>query len=300
MNQTDKALLAMFRESTGSHFLDSGDAYGRHWQRNQKRDLLGEPAATVSFKYGSILFEHRTLHWLSTRVEFDSDVNDAFDGPFRESRGDDDPSWYELREEFPQWFARWRSKRDGETPCDCLGEVAGCEQCDARGVVAGDEDYYAATGIYGDGEPITVNTYNEENLLDQVLLFSYFELRTGPGRGGLEGAFIVLQVHGGCDVRGGYTRPRVFRVVSDEPVDLFDYRRGTVTCRGEDPHWWSTDDGSHWYFEGACGRGAGTQLEVYERHERTDGEIWEEGVLITTTEGKGLCPLCGAELEACL
>ncbi len=64
------------------------------------------------------------------------------------------------------------------------------------------------------------------NLLDQVLLFTYFELRCGPGRGGNLGSYVVLQIHGGCDVRGGYSRPRVFTLNDSDELAIFDYRRG--------------------------------------------------------------------------
>ena len=36
---TEKIIYKMLTESTGQHFLDSGGAYGRHWQRNQKKSL---------------------------------------------------------------------------------------------------------------------------------------------------------------------------------------------------------------------------------------------------------------------
>lgn len=35
----EKIIYKMLTESTGEHFLDSGGAYGRHWQRNQKKSL---------------------------------------------------------------------------------------------------------------------------------------------------------------------------------------------------------------------------------------------------------------------
>lgn len=55
----------------------------------------------------------------------------------------------------------------------------------------------------------TVNSYNSENLLSQVIQYTHFE--------GIEDGeqYILLQIHGGCDVRGGYTKPRVFRVLEE-------------------------------------------------------------------------------------
>ncbi len=72
-------------------------------------------------------------------------------------------------------------------------------------------------------------------------------------------------------------------------------------------HYWTTDDGYHRYREGACGRGAGAQLETYERVTLVDvgadlGEGssrgWVEGSLCVTEAGDGLCPICCAVLGA--
>jgi len=55
----------------------------------------------------------------------------------------------------------------------------------------------------------TFNTYNDEyNLLSQVLQGTVFF--SGDDE---KEAYVALQIHNGCDVRGGYTRPRIFRIV---------------------------------------------------------------------------------------
>lgn len=51
------------------------------------------------------------------------------------------------------------------------------------------------------------NTYNGESSLSQVLQGFHFSI--GDDR------YVALQIHGGCDVRGGYTRVRVFRMESE-------------------------------------------------------------------------------------
>jgi hypothetical protein len=262
------------------------------------------------------------------RLDVDEEATEAFDGPFlAEVDPGDDKDWGTLREEFPAWFARWKSRRDGTEDCPtCDGGEDRCEDCGGTGTLTGDDSTYSATGIYGEGDPLTVNTYNEENLLDQVLLFTYFEVRTGPGRGGNHGSYVVLQVHGGCDARGGYSRPRVFTVNDPDDLTIFDYRRGTIFCTGKGPfardrrqldlptvagdspdHYWTTDDGCHWYREGACGRGAGTQLETYERvtvigcdEDLVEGttQEWVAGSLCVLDTGDGFCPVCGGLLQA--
>ena len=39
MKKTKEVIYQMLIESTGQHMLDSGGAYGRHWERNQKMSL---------------------------------------------------------------------------------------------------------------------------------------------------------------------------------------------------------------------------------------------------------------------
>lgn len=282
--ETKEAIAGLLKENTGEHFLDSGGAYGRHWQRNQERDFDQEPECVVKFSSynGKLDLEltHNVYHWLSQRCMIHEELNELFDGPFREEvDSDDEKGWLELMEEFPEWLAG-RTTSDG----DEFGEPA---------------------GIYGENEPFTVNTYNHQSLLSQTLQYTYFT--NGAGE------FVILQVHGGCDVRGGYTRPRVFSVGHLSELDITDDQRGGVYCTGEDhlpggdegadhgEHNWSTDDGHHMYYQGSCGLGAGMQLEEYEVVDLDEVEDdqeapkWEEGKLFIK-DGDGYCPHCGAKL----
>ena len=51
---------------------------------------------------------------------------------------------------------------------------------------------------------LPTNTYNYENNLSQVLLFRVFVINNEP--------YVLLQIHGGCDVRGGYTDIKCFKL----------------------------------------------------------------------------------------
>lgn len=54
----------------------------------------------------------------------------------------------------------------------------------------------------------TENTYNDEySLLSQVLQYVYFVMDKRE--------YVLLQIHNGCDVRGGYTMPRIFEINDD-------------------------------------------------------------------------------------
>lgn len=301
-------LEGMLKENTGTHMLDSGGAYGRHWQRNQGRNFEAEKESGLSFSiYNSkpqVEVVHNTYHWLKERCHFESEVDALFHGKFREEvDSEGDKCDLELMEIFPEWLA---------------------EQKDEDG----DAIYGESTGFYGEGEPITINTYNGEELLSQVLQFKYFANSRGE--------FIALQIHGGADVRGGYSLPRIFSVGHRSELDIFEYNRATIYCTGKDhlpealvlkeaqekqtvikgidvqdidfdghhEHNWNTDDGCHYYYQGSCGLGAGTQLEEFEaidldEEPDEDEEVptWEPGKLFIK-EGVGYCPHCGARLAA--
>lgn len=50
----------------------------------------------------------------------------------------------------------------------------------------------------------TINTYNGEDNLSQILLFKTFKI--------LDDVYVLLQVHNGADVRGGYTDCKCFKL----------------------------------------------------------------------------------------
>lgn len=85
-----------------------------------------------------------------------------------------------------------------------------------------------------------VNTYNGESLLSQVLQYTVF--------GNQGKTYIILQIHGGADVRGGYTDPKIFEV---EDIDSFVIDQTYVNASDGENHWLSDDAGYHWYYDGS-------------------------------------------------
>lgn len=71
---------------------------------------------------------------------------------------------------------------------------------------------------YGVSGATSHNSYNGESYLSQVIQWAQFE-RDGEH-------YAVLQIHGGCDVRGGYTKPRVFRMYGDYALHYEDVHAG--------------------------------------------------------------------------
>lgn len=68
------------------------------------------------------------------------------------------------------------------------------------------------------------NTYNYDNPLDEVLQFGLINTYE-------HGNLVILQTHNGCDVRGGYSRPRVYSIDEWEHMLMYDY---TVYCNGSE------------------------------------------------------------------
>ncbi len=102
-----------------------------------------------------------------------------------------------------------------------------------------------AGGIYREGEPFTANTYNGEDFLSRVIQYVYWSDDDGD-------AHVMLQIHGGCDARGGYTAPVAFDVADYDGTSIFDNARATIYCDDCGKHW-DTDNGCSWYPEGCCG-----------------------------------------------
>ena len=299
--ETKQVIAEMLKENTGRHFLDSGGAYGRHWETNQKREFDSEPESVAEFSlYGGgveILVTHNLYHWLSERLIYDPLMQKRFD-KFADRPENEDKHWLQLMEEFPQTLA------------GAFGDVNIGGSC-----VVG--------GIYGEGEPITVNTYNGEDLLSQTIQYTFFSIRldlyhvedgemVGPPLTGA-GDYVLLQIHGGCDVRGGYTAPKAFRVNDNYgETAIFDNARAVIQCQNNHDHYWYTDDGCHWYDNGCCGNGY-KQLESYDAIELEEEpnaalyhpDLFEKGDTPTEYEHagtvvvydkRGFCPICGGEL----
>lgn len=264
----------MLTENTGRHMLDSGGAYGRHWEENQGRDFDSEPESTIEAycRNGEpeILVTHNVYHWLCAAVEYDEEWDERFH-EFADREEVKDLAWLRVAEAWPEYLY------------------------EHEGLTVG--------GIYGEGSAFTVNTYNGEDLLSQVLQYVYFEVAEED----YDGGFVVLQIHGGCDVRGGYTAPHVFRGGPDgDCPTIFDNARGSIApdMHDGDPlrtpeeagmkyqFGWYSDDGYHWYpFNSET-----PQLEEYPCSE--DMAQRGEGVIVVDSDRNAYCPVTGAKLQS--
>jgi hypothetical protein len=95
----EEKLYTILTTGTGQHMLDSGGAYGRHWQRNQLRSLESfkeEEVATLD-EWGSLtipLFHHL---WEALNV---TSLSEALDADFQAFSKDREGSYMEDSEAF--------------------------------------------------------------------------------------------------------------------------------------------------------------------------------------------------------
>lgn len=173
---TAAVVEAMLRENTGQHFLDSGGAYGRNWERNQTRDFAHQPVCTYSFSAYSFDGKPARLdidasislfHWMVSFLEFDP----------------------ELSEE----LAVWQDEHPHDNWLQCGEEWA--------------------HSLFEEGRlpkaPQVFNTYNYDNI-DLTQVIQYIPLYLDPDND-YDPTHVAISVHGGCDVRGGYTAYKVFK-----------------------------------------------------------------------------------------
>ena len=266
---TAEKLAEMLTENTGRSFLDSGDHYGRNWEQNQGTDFDAQPEGKLEVLNHDgeldILATVNVFHFLKDRLEYNADLDN-----FYHEYVENEELYLDVHS--AQAFA---------------GSLNG------------------AAGIYREGDPLTVNSYNGEDLLSQIIQYVYWSDDNG--------VHVLLQIHGGCDARGGYTVPVAFDVTDHDGTSILDNARATIYCDDCGKHW-DTDNATAWYPEGCCGRGhkelqdypatdqrpeyperpdpaqRALQMDLPERPEPCAGVVWVDD------DRNGHCPYCGGRL----
>lgn len=170
-------IIDMLTENTGVSMLDSGGAYGRAWQRNRLISNWEErPVVNITAYQGTNKFDGDYLN-----IEISYDLYHFLSGVLEV-----DEDVLKLREEFEK-FAFSEEEED-----NCWSETI--ENFEKK--INQDQSVYETGFSY--------NTYNDEcDVLSQIIQFYHLE-HDGEN-------YIFLQIHGGCDVRGGYTDPVIFK-----------------------------------------------------------------------------------------
>lgn len=199
MPTTEEVVADMLVENTGRHFLDSGGAYGRQWERNQAAvgatDLSpaefykAQPEAWVEWDYALV----SVFHFLTSRLDYAPELDRRFRLWVRM-----DPS------------ERWSDSYRTFNSYDTVEEFH--EAWKRKGWIDRHAEWDGSGGL----------TYNSENVVSQDFHWYFFSTTEDSPVG--EDLFAFVNIHNGCDARGGYTDFRAFRVGDhDGAADLLDF-----------------------------------------------------------------------------
>ena len=213
---SESVVKAMLTENTGRHLLDSGGAYGRHFEENQESPPWDDPAYDVDCHgewsdQGFVVmnvYDHLCSHiGGEPAVSRDLDCVALETALYRYGHSDEsERSWLQNMKTFGAAVAEGELSEVLDPALE--PEVRKRVLSVARSI----EEPHAGSW----------NTYNGEfHTLSQIL--------QGVTLGGPYGDFVLLQIHGGCDVRGGYTAPRVFRT-GHRPVSPSEFGFYCESC----------------------------------------------------------------------
>ena len=208
MKTENKSNLQWFldacRENTGSHFLDSGSAYGRH---HEAPPIPEDIPVAIFESHGDSIWGGtlETAHFLADRFEVDTEVQEAFD-TWSSSEEAEGLSWFEA---VPVFMGQ-----------NCPGYNDPCHEVE-EGEDPSSSDWQ---------NPARDNVYNQENDLSQVFVYEVWvdennfwnQSHVDWIYADSSASLTVFYIHTGCDVRGGYGKPLFCRTQSDytAPLDL--------------------------------------------------------------------------------
>ncbi len=189
--ETEKKIAEMLTENTGVNMLDSGGAYGRAWQQNRQiQDFRKQPNPIVE-----IHAPHYYINSESKKSLMPAEINISYDTfHYLTNFLELNDKAKELQKLF-EAFAEEPDNREQGWYCllqDFLEKLHNeTEDSELMG---------------------TTNTYNYDNILHGTLQYGMIQLGNET--------YILLQIHGGCDVRGGYTKPQFFKVNDEDYFSL--------------------------------------------------------------------------------
>lgn len=205
---TAQTIEEMMLENTGRALCDSGDVYGRHFERNQQNGVNKAETSPIDFYLDETnkeieLSQTVNIYDFLTKHLDRSDMAERIEDILYEVCEQKDISIlsiWEIEDLFNHNFLDeyLYDKYYDETIDDYT------------------EDYYSEEIVYEiSPSPYFngyqwINTYNGEEYVSQTLQFLCFT-------DGLND-YVLLQIHNGCDVRGGYTTPKVFEI---NDIDYF-------------------------------------------------------------------------------
>jgi hypothetical protein len=189
MNDIKQVIYAMLQENTGVHMLDSGGVNGRMWQRNQTKllsDFINEPE--VSYEITKNYKNWKRKRGLYYSVYYTISV---FHYLVNALTLDDICNEFNVLD-----VSTFNShKKD----YDIYG-ISDAQEEWLDGLVENHETDITKAKAW--------NSYNDDDCLSQTLQGTYCEID--------DNYYVFLQIHGGADVRGGYTNVKLFKIRNND------------------------------------------------------------------------------------
>jgi hypothetical protein len=202
---SEQIIAEMLKENTGSALCDSGGAYGRNWSSNAGRDFATDPKCTTRWDVIETAKASRVSISPTVSLYHWMVAHLEFDA--------------ELQQELDTFMAE-----DASFDLQAADNFA--------------QHLFDAERLAS--EPYCVNT---SNLVDDVHLSQVLQFHVITLEGDYEPSHLILTVHGGCDVRGGYTDPKCFRLRT-EYDEAMGNARASYLGAGEEG----------WYIQDGCWR----------------------------------------------
>jgi len=177
MKTASEHIKEMLKENTGTHFLDSGGDGGRNWQQNQQADFDKQPRITWDIWGNEINETVNIYHFLSDILEVNQ-ITEAVNEFIKANK--------------IHWTGEFIEALEG---LDTFADEPFIGVCGTR--------------VFIHKVSESFNTYNYENNTSQIMQFCTFTCEVSPDN---YEPYVILQIHGGCDARGGYTQARCFKL----------------------------------------------------------------------------------------
>lgn len=223
--QNQKAIYKLLTTSTGSALCDSWGAYGRHWERNQKRtiqDFIRDPEVYIElteyvYDDRDIQTEH-LVRWGFHVTRYHYDPSD-----------DRTPNTeYSYTISIFHWLDKYFDIANTEK--DPFVSKFNRLRKGQHDYLEDRQDEYLESIGYQKGD--TMNSYNGDSNLSQVYQLTpvypqgeEFSLFDHP--------YYLLSIHQGCDVRWGYTTDIMVKLDMDSGYPA-EYVSGAVRYHGEE------------------------------------------------------------------
>lgn len=205
---TSNLIEQMMVENTGKALCDSGDVYGRNYERNQQNGINKSEISAIDFYLDE---ENKSIE-LDQTVNIYNFLTKHLERTFT-AENIEEILYKVCEEQNISVFSIWEIQDLFKG--DFLGGYVYDNYYDENTDDYTDDFYLGEIPYELSPSPYFrdfewINTYNGEEYVSQTLQFMCFT-------DGLND-YVLLQIHGGCDVRGGYTAPRVFEI---NDIDYF-------------------------------------------------------------------------------